>query len=960
MEKELHLPMCFRINSAIFFVCIVGGTALDALGATPEGPNFVKEVAPILSSKCFVCHGPDAEDEDFLRLDSAEAATRDLGGYQALDPGNPEESEILARIFDESDPMPPEDAEKGLTDSERETLRRWVLSGGEYQIHWSFVPPTRPETPSVRRSDLGPIDQFVFRQLSEEGTEFAPRADKATLARRAALTLIGLPPEEEMLGRFLADERPDAYERFVDELLSDPRFGEHQARYWLDAVRYGDTHGLHLDNRRGIYPYRDWVVRALNDNLPMDQFITWQLAGDLLEEPSMDQLTATGFVRMNPTTSEGGVLPEEFQAKNNFDRVETVGTVFLGMTFTCARCHNHKYDPLTQEDYYGLFAFFNNTAESPLDGNAYAYGPTIRTPENPESRTRWFSLVGERDQLLKTAGESVAGLQDQAIDYAEAASRWAVENSKWIQSSVGSNPFIDDTVGSGLEGLPGETALDLPGEDDDPLWATFEVHSPVTRSFRMRVSGPESIQVWVAGQTVERSDRWASRGHHWFDFEVTEGATPVVVRAPGSKLDGKFDISFDRYWREFAEDDQWSRLSEADRLLTLGDPNGPFAGVVGSARAWGLLEDIERERADFTTTLVARELDSPRETRVLRRGEYNLPVGDPLAPSTPESLSPFPESAPRNRLGLAQWLLDEEQPLLTRVWINRIWGRVFGAGLVRSPEDFGRQGRLPTHPELLDWLSVEFRESGWDLKAMLRRIVTSVTFCQESVARPELKDPENTLLGRGPNYRLDAEVIRDVGLWASGLLSPVMGGEGVKPYQPEGMWQAMAHPASNTKLYVRDEGRRLYRRSLYVYWKRTSPHPMMTLFDAPSRESSCVMRSRTNTPFQSLAMLNETQRVEMGRMLAERLLTLETDDSRRFDQLFTWVASRPPVPEERQACEELVRRARERYGEDMEAAKRLLSVGDARNNEALRADELAAWTQLAMVVLASDVSILLY
>ena len=762
--------------------------------------DFSREILPILSNKCFVCHGPDSRKEDLLRLDSFEGATSDLGGYRAVDPGDLAKSEIIARIHDADDPMPPEDAEKHLTAAERALLKRWVLQGGGYTEHWAFVPPTRPTPPSQDH----PIDAFIENQFTGD-IDFAAEADKPTLARRLALVLTGLPPSPELLQSFLDDGSSNAYDQLVERLLADPHYGEHQARYWLDAVRYGDTHGLHLDNKRGIYPYRDWVVRSLNRNQPLDEFIEWQLAGDLLPEPTMEQRIATGYVRMNPTTAEGGVIPAEFQAKNNFDRTETLGTVFLGMTMLCSRCHTHKYDPIEQTEYYRLLAFFNNTAEGPLDGNKYEYGPTLKVPANQATWAEWTQLESARDRLLAKAGAK-----------------------------------------------PGESLADL------------------------------------------------------------------------------------------------------------AKPEGRLAKLGLQAEAGQLIKQRTDATARFTTTLVARDLAKPRKTRLLDRGEYNLPTGEPLQPDVLKAMNPFPEGAPRNRLGLARWLTSREQPVVSRVLVNRIWQRVFGAGLVRTPEDFGLQGQQPTHPELLDWLAVELHDSGWDLKHMLRLMVNSRTFRQGSALRDGVNDPENKLWARGPHYRLDAEVLRDIALWASGLLDPHMGGEGVKPYQPAGLWKALAHPGSNTKNYVRDNGQRLYRRSLYVYWKRTSPHPMMTLFDAPSRESSCVQRSRTNTPLQALGLLNETQRIEMARMFAERLLKERATDAERLDLLFTLLACREPSATERDACAQLLKTMRERYAAAEKDATKLLETGEVPRDKSLDPTSHAAWTQLSATLLASDLALMMF
>ncbi len=782
-----------------------------ALNAADTPVDFAREILPVLSNKCFVCHGPDSRKKDLLRLDSFEGATRDLGGYRAINTSNPAKSEIIARINSSNDSMPPEKAEKKLTSAERKLIQRWVLQGGGYTKHWAFVPPTKPTPPSQGH----PIDAFVRSGFESKGVSFATEADKSTLARRLALVLTGLPPGPALLESYLKDKNKNAYERLVEEFLSDPRYGEHQARYWLDAVRYGDTHGLHLDNKRGIYPYRDWVVRALNKNLPLDQFIEWQLAGDLLPNPTMEQLVATGFVRMNPTTAEGGVIPAEFQAKNNFDRTETLGTVFLGMTMICSRCHTHKYDPIKQTEYYQLMAFFNSTAEGPLDGNKYEYAPVIKVPSNQSTWEAWEAFKAKQIKLVNQA---------------------------------------------------------------------------------------EKLK---------------------------------------SELDKK-----------------WAKAGRDERFQTLAKPDQHLEKL--QKEASDIAKKITDAKAKFTTTLVAKELGKPRETKLLQRGEYNLPTGEALQPDVLKVMSPFPEGAPRNRLGLAKWLTSSEQPVVTRVLVNRIWQRVYGEGLVRTPEDFGLQGQQPTHPELLDWLAVELQDSKWDLKHMLRLMVTSKTFRQSSALRDGVDDPENKLWARGPRFRLDAEVLRDIALWASDLLDPHMGGEGVKPYQPAGLWKALAHPASNTKQYQQDKGRMVYRRSLYVYWKRTSPHPMMTLFDAPSRESGCVKRSRTNTPLQSLSLLNEIQRVEMARMLAERLLKQGNTDDERLNLLFTLLACREPNDTERDACGKLLKSMRNRYESAEKDAIELLDTGEVPRDKSLNTTDHAAWTQMAATALASDLALMLF
>lgn len=798
-------------------------------GETGATIDFSREILPILSDKCFVCHGPDTADPDTLRLDSFDLATVDLGGYSAIDTRNPDQSELLVRIRSDDDPMPPADAEKQLTDQEKHLLSRWIREGGDYAQHWAFVPPKKrmpaSDESDSTKSGVNAIDDFVAAKQASRSVRFARAAERTILARRVSLTLCGLPPELDELSEFLNDEQPDAYGRYVDRLLNQPGFGEHQARHWLDAVRYGDTHGLHLDNRRGVYPYRDWVVMALNSNLPLNEFITWQIAGDLMPDPGMQQLVATGYVRMNPTSGEGGAIEEEYQAKNNFDRTENLGAVLLGVTLTCARCHTHKYDPVPQSEYYRLMAFFNNTAEPALDKNKYDYGPTTKAPIDPSQWAEWFRLESRRKELIAEAKAAAA---------------------------------VKDGVGDG------------------------------------------------------------------------------------------------------ADMQNWELSTRREQLGSLADADGPFAAFAGRNQAAALAGEIDALEQKFTTTLVAKDLPTPRQTRVLSRGEYSRPVGDPVQPGIISVMGAFPESAPRNRLGLAKWLTSRDHPTVARVLVNRIWQQTFGHGLVRTPEDFGLQGEYPTHPDLLDWLAVELQESGWDLKHLLRLMVTSRTFRQSSAWRDDVDDPENRLWSRGPSYRLDAEVIRDIGLWSGGLLDPQMGGEGVKPYQPSGMWKALAHPGSNTKNYQRDEGRRLYRRSLYVYWKRTSPHPMMTLFDAPDRETSCVRRSRTSTALQSLALLNETQRIEMARTLAQRLIHQAADDDARLEMLYRLVSSRGPSEPERLACLGLLRKLLTRYDANREDALALLSTGEVARDVNLDPARHAAWTQVSLTVLASDLALLLY
>ncbi len=931
-----------------------------ATEAESQRVDFAKQVLPILSDKCFVCHGPDTQKKGFLRLDSFAGATADRGGYQAINPHQPEESELLVRIHDADDPMPPEDAEKSLTDSERAILGAWVQQGGDYATHWAFVAPRKAKPPVTEELIENEIDAFVLAAMDREGVGFAPEADKATLARRVALVLTGLPPEPETLIGFMANEAPDAYAQLVEELLSHPRYGEHQARYWLDAVRYGDTHGLHLDNRRGIYPYRDWVVSAFNDNLPFDDFITWQLAGDLLPEPTLEQLLATGYVRMNPTTAEGGAIPQEFQAKNNFDRTETLGTVFLGMTMTCARCHTHKYDPITQTEYYRLFAFFNSTAEGSMDGNAYLYAPVVKVPSDPARWGHWKTLLEKRERLVKSARLDSAD-RDELVAFAQARTGWKSEEWRQSERVATSAPMPAEDEWKPVKGLPGKARRNPLPKQGESVYLSFSVHAPMEQTLWLSWVGGGGSALWVEGESIRLPEGGGGeRQEVLVPVVFDEGEHRVQLKIAGSSREGDVEVRLRHPWDAVADKKTLDEIEIDQLLLLMADAKGPLAEASTSHSARKLAQAFIAASSTLTTSLVARDLEERRETKVLRRGEYNLPIGDPVEPGVLNVMGLLPADAPRNRLGLARWLTARSHPVVARVLINRVWQRVFGNGLVRSPEDFGLQGQYPTHPRLLDWLAVEWQDRDWDLKDMIRMMVNSRTFRQSSQWRSEVDDPENRWLARGPSHRLDAEVLRDLGLWAGGILDPHMGGEGVKPYQPSGLWLALAHPASNTKQYVEDSGQRLYRRSLYVYWKRTSPHPMMTLFDAPSRESSCVRRSRTNTPLQSLGLLNETQRIEMARMLAERLLREAPDEETRLDLMFALLASRSPLPAERMACESLLERMKRRYEGAPDDAKQLLETGAMSRDPSLDLGDHAAWTQVATAVLASDVAILLY
>jgi len=936
------------MKSAIFLLAFItcGMHVLPmALAQSPKTngtqniPDFAREVLPILSNKCFVCHGPDAQKN--IKLTTFEEATTDHKGSKPINPDDIAKSEILIRLHDDSDPMPPLDAEKQLTTKERKILTQWVQSGGKYAKHWAYVAP-------VKSTQHRSIDDFISVSLKPHGISLADEANKAILARRVSLILTGLPPEPEVLATYLADDGAGAYESLVDTLLDSPRYGEHQARYWLDAVRYGDTHGLHLDNKRGIYPYRDWVIQALNGNLPFNDFITWQIAGDLLPNPSLEQQVATGYVRLNPSTSEGGAIPAEFQAKNNFDRVETLGTAFLGMSMLCVRCHTHKYDPVPHEEYYRLMAFFNSTAESAMDGNSYDYKPNVLAPRDIADWENWRRLnkaltenskpTEPKPELIITPLKFISNTTSEKIPPKENGDKSKESENKGYSHQLESALFKGKLEGLQLEFFPEDRSENSKIELDQ--FKVLLTHS--NRKNKALTFRRATILSAKRGVSVEKISGESSEGSWSISIE-SDKAKKIHLELMHEELVADDDVLTIQYRTRDSElqQDRYN-VSAIDNLLDRG-PKGALERLVDT----------------FTTTLVAQE-GKPRETFVLERGEYNLPIGDSLTPDVISVVGPMPEGAPKNRLGLAQWLTSRDNPLVARVLVNRFWQQTFGEGLVRTPEEFGLQGEHPTHPELLDWLAVTFQETGWDTKSMLKQMVMSKTFKQSSRIREDVSDPANRLFARGPSFRLDAEVLRDLNLWASGILDPHMGGEGVKPYQPDGMWKALAHPGSNTKQYVQDDGEKLYRRSLYVYWKRTSPHPMMTLFDAPNRETSCVRRSRSNTPLQSLALFNETQRVETARILAERLLKEENNDKKRFDYLFNLIASRNPTSIEYEISNGLLKKMHTRYEASAEDVEKLLAIGNMPRDESLEIVKLAAWTQVTSMLLASDLALLLY
>jgi hypothetical protein len=1038
---------------------VLGGGALFAALARAEAPiEYNRDIRPILAENCFACHGPDsASRKADLRLDRREAAVH----AGAIAPGDTESSELVERVTSD-DPtvlMPPPKSGKTLTAAQKDLLRRWIAAGAEYQAHWSLIPPKRPQPPAVKDGGWvrNSIDRFILARLEANGLKPAPEADRRTLARRLSLDLTGLPPDPADVDAFAADPSPEAYERLVDRLLASPRWGEHRGRYWLDAARYADTHGIHFDNFREIWAYRDWVIGAFNRNLSFDRFTVEQLAGDLLPNHTLDQQVASGFNRCNITTNEGGVIPEEYAVLYTRDRTETVSQVWLGLTAGCAVCHDHKFDPLSQREFYEMAAFFNNTTQNVMDGNIKDTPPTVFVP-NANDRPRWDALSGDLADLGKQGDARKQAVRPEFDRWVAEATPDSLAASlpadgltfhagfsegegKELQLVVDGKPrSVAPSSAFGWE--PGHVSAHAlkakPGavlevaeagdfEKDQAVSYGLWVKLPkggMTGSIIARMDDQHDYRGWdiwmegnrpathiinkwsedalkVAAEQDIKPGQWT---HLFVTYDGSSKASGVAIyingrRAPTSvkndtlkstvrtsvplklaqrhttaRMDDIQVQDLRLYGRALppAEVEQLAKGSRAAWLAgkpsserSEAETNELFAWWLSAFdKPWQDLADrrsaLEKERASIkergTIAHVMNEKSESAMAYVLFRGDYDK-RRDPVKPDTPDALPPMPSDLPKTRLGFAQWLLRPEHPLTARVTVNRFWQEVFGTGLVRTSGDFGVSGELPSHPELLDWLAVEFRESGWDVKRFFKLLVMSSTYRQSAAATPEAieKDPQNRLLSRGPRFRMDGEMVRDYALAASGLLARKIGGPSVKPYQPDGVWEAVAMIGSNTRDYRRDSGESLYRRSLYTFWKRSAPPASMEIFNAPSRETCAVRRERTNTPLQALVTLNDPQFVEAARNLAQNVLKRGGDTTdERLESMAKRLLARPLRPEEAKVALASLDELLAFYRSHAKEAAELLAVGESKADAVLDAPTLAAWTMLANELMNLD------
>ena len=1114
---------CHRPGSPI----IAGGKSLD----------FNQDVQPILAARCFSCHGPDPEMRKAgLRLDLGEYATKKRPGRpDAIVPGHPEKSELIKRI-ESHDPhylMPqnPQGDAKPMSDHEIAILREWIREGAVYRPHWAFEAPTRPTVPlpnSHPNWPHNPIDNFVLAKLDKAGLQPSPEADRATLIRRVTLDLTGLLPTPKEVQAFVADNSPDAYEHLVDHLLARPTFGEQRARYWLDYARYADTYGLHYDNSRDIWPYRDYVIRAFNSNKPFDQFTTEQIAGDLLPARTLDPLIASGYVRLGESSNEGGTIAEELRFNIARDRTEAYGATFLGLTVGCAVCHDHKFDPTTQKDFYSLSAFFNNMDEKPFNGDRPVWAPVVRIPK-AQNRDAYDRVYAKRSELLAALramrahdhdlirewlashnnppqpvstdkllirlrlDEGTGNVLHNSAPHASPATfkattvapEWGETTWLWPDFRMQSNtrvvldhsgdmesnhafsaggwfmfrsaPYfaIDDKPGAIISKMDAQqhnrgwdlavrkgiiTVELVNSSPKDPkdkkrpdAKEPFDYPSPqnLTKEELAAYKPPEKKEPKKKEEKKKEEKKPEKKGppdttplvairvsttaevptdgkwrHIFFTYDGSGRASGVKIFIDGNQAPAEIEsdslkgasirtsapmqlgwrwpdanpakelryqdirlygrslapeevrrLPFEDYVGEIASkpasqwtEDQWHVATEF--YLNNVDPSFRAA----YAKMHALDAQLDQLSAGGDITQVAWEKPTLAYADVLERGNYAART-ERVEANTPHYLPPLPTGMPHNRLALARWTVSPANPLTARVTVNRMWYELFGTGIVETTEDFGIMGQRPTNQELLDWLAVEFRESGWNMKHMYKLMVMSAAYRQSGKSSPQQlqKDPRNLLLSHGPRFRMDAEMLRDIALQSGGLLVDRIGGPSVKPYQPANVWEQVSYPSSDTLVYVQDHGNALYRRSMYTYWKRMASPPNMDAFDAPVRDTVCTRRQRTDTPLQALVTMNDVQWIEASRALAERVIREAGPDSAaRIDRMSEILLAHEAKPQALAVLEDSFEQMRKHYEGDPKSAHALIHEGESKPQPKIPEPQLAAWTMIANEMLNLD------
>lgn len=1044
------------------FIALTTGYSLSA------EVDFARDIRPILSEYCFHCHGPDEEHREAkLRLDTKDALFADNDGMTPVHPGNLEKSEVWYRIItdDEDDLMPPPESKKALTPQQKNLVKAWIESGAPYAEHWSFIPPVKSKIPSKQNA----IDHFIQKELKEKGLTSSPQADPTTLARRLHLDLTGLPPTPKKVQAFLKAWQKDAdkaYNQLVDELLANKHYGERMALMWLDAARYGDTSVMHADGPRTMWPWRDWVVRAYNNNKPFDEFSIEQLAGDLIPEASLDQKIASGFNRNHATSDEGGAIPEELRVSYVVDRVQTTANVWMGLTMECGQCHDHKYDPISQEEYYQFFAFFNNHTDPGMQTRRGNQSPTVEVISEEQKQ--------KKDEAEKKLAEIKKQLEDRKKAALKDYEKWSDE--QFLEASTGEKKEAIEPAGliahlpldtfekkltedlvrkKGNNSLSGNAKAQEGGKFGGSLKIDGNGYLEIKDFGDLEWNRPFSYGCWVKADDVNKTvaligkmdegkdyrgyDLWIQSGapgahivnkwkdnavkvvgkkklkakewnHVFITYNGSGSAAGTKVYLNGEKLDQNveadglnatiitdkplrlgrrfnssqangFQIDDVRFYDRELTDAEVQALNGSDAISPLlaiapaertkeqtqtlqehylNTIDKPYKKLVDQRRK--AEADIANIQKTKITSMIMADFppNKMRKTYILNRGAYDSPKKDQeINPDVPSILPPLPNDAPKNRLTLAKWLFANEHPLTSRVAVNQIWQLFFGHGIVQTPGDFGAQGHFPTHQELLDWLAVDFRENGWDMKRMVKQIVTSNTYKQTSNTTRELqeKDPLNEYLARATRFRLQAEMIRDTALFTSGLLRlDLMGGAGVKPFQPPGLW-AEVGLGGNPK-FRQDNGDKLYRRSIYTYWKRSAPPPNMLIFDAPTREVCTVKRPRTNTPLQALVTMNDPQFIEAARFLAERMIKEAGENPEdKATYGFELVTQRKPSPTELSAIMKFHKASKASYMKDKSSAQSLLKVGDAPADTSLEAELHATWTAVANLLLNLDEAI---
>ncbi len=1047
----------------------------------PATIDYNFHVKPILSDRCYSCHGPDEKTRKAnFRLDLEEDALAKLTSgtnehAYAIYKKKPGKSELIKRLYtdDEDLMMPPPESKLLVTEYEKAILQKWIEQGAEWKPHWSFTPPKKSSLPEVKNKAWvqNDIDHFVLNRIEKEGLENAPRADQERLLRRVYLDLTGLPPTVEAMDHFLNDQNENAFEKVVDQLLATDAYAERLTLDWLDVARYADSHGLHADGWRDMSAWRDWVIQAFKENKTYDQFIIEQVAGDLLPDKNREKILATAFNRNHPITSEGGVVGEEYRLEYVFDRTSTVATAFMGITMACARCHDHKFDPISQKEFFQMSAFFNNIQELGMTGDDGNFGPLLLLPDDStqlkldelaQSVSEKKTLLATEVSNLEASKEFILSLKNESSKLPkpdfyfplEKITRGTVRGKKDTQmadlnnktSIVGEVEIVDGKVGKAFQFDDGYKTMYLHGAGN------FDVHRGFTISTWMNTdkSSLNESQT-LFGTAGEKDNFW--RGWDFFIDSTGHLSARLISTLPNNLIqatssekikinewthvalsyDGsgkaaglqiylngipcQMNTNFDNLYKNIRtlsskkkENYRSVRVAKSNRMFT--GEYGIFSGMIDDIKIFhrrishleilqlikpdeiaaelasnpeNMDQEILLDHLNWTASpqtkslrkelanviaekikitdpveeiMVMQEMKEARSMYILDRGSYEFPTEE-VGPNTPKAIFDFPDDFEKNRLGFAKWLVDKRNPLTARVTVNRYWQMIFGKGLVETPQDFGIQGSLPSHPDLLDYLAVDFMESGWDVKALLKKIVTSATYQQSSKSSIETKeiDPYNKLLARGPSYRLQAEMIRDNALAASGLLKRKVGGGSVRPYQPDGLWVEKANFSKRLLRYKTTSGDSLYRRSMYTFIRRTSPHPAMLAFDAPDRSVCTVKRENTNTPLQALVLLNDPQFMEAAKALAVRVQEERTDDLQaQLALAFRLLTARKASSEELQVFSEFYHWQFEKFNTNPSAVKQLLDIGQFQVPQENELVKTAALTSAISTIISHDES----